>query len=126
VQRWLSLVASVAVALSAASCHRTRGAPLDFDAELAAARETLLKQGPPAAIPAYERILAAARSSHSRKYEALTLGLAADAVALRLLDARGMRLDPDAEVGAEVEGLLVGEPELFRKLVDSDLACQRA
>jgi len=58
--------------------------------------------------------------------EALALGLAPHAVALRLLDARGMRLDPDAELGAEVEGLLVGEPERFRELVDSDLACQRA
>ena len=53
--------------------------------------------------------------------QALTLGLATDAVGLRLLDARRVRLDADAEAHAEVEGLLVGETELFRELVDTDL-----
>jgi CHAT domain-containing protein len=108
VQRWLSLMASVAVALSAASCHRTRGAPLDFDAELATARATQVKLGPRAAIPAYERILAAARSSHSRKYEALALGQMGTAYKNLSDYTRAMELQQQAlaikrELGDEIE-----------------------
>ena len=56
--------------------------------------------------------------------QALALGLAADAVGLRILDARGMRLDADPQRLAEVEGLLVGEAELLGELVHALLACQ--
>lgn len=56
--------------------------------------------------------------------QTLTLGLAADAVGLRLFDARRVGLDPDAEVESQVEGLFVGETELFGELVDADLCCQ--
>jgi hypothetical protein len=44
--------------------------------------------------------------------EPFALGLAADAVGLRFDDARGVALDPDSERVAEIERLLVGEPEL--------------
>jgi hypothetical protein len=54
----------------------------------------------------------------------VALGAAADAVGLRLLDARGVRLDPDAQREGEIEGFLVRHPELFRELVDPDLRCQ--
>jgi hypothetical protein len=46
--------------------------------------------------------------------EALALGLAAHAIGLRVLDARRVALDPDTERAAEIERLLVGEPELAR------------
>jgi hypothetical protein len=57
-------------------------------------------------------------------HEAVALGATADAVGLRLLDARGVRLDPDAQCQAEIEAFLVGEPELLGELMDSNLRCQ--
>ena len=56
--------------------------------------------------------------------EALALGLAADAVGLRVLDARGVRLDADAQDEGEVERLLVRHAELFGELVHTQLGCQ--
>ncbi len=56
--------------------------------------------------------------------QAFALRLATDPVGLGLLDARGVGLDADAEVHAEIERLLVGEAELLRELVDADLSCQ--
>ena len=56
--------------------------------------------------------------------EALALGLAADAIGLRILDARGMGLDPDPQRLAEVERLLVRHPELLGELVHALLGCQ--
>ena len=56
--------------------------------------------------------------------EALALRLATDAVGLRLLDARGVRLDADPQRLAEVQRLLVGEAELLGELVHALLACQ--
>jgi hypothetical protein len=38
------------------------------------------------------------------------VSLAASAVGLRVLDARRVALHPDAEVEAQIERLLVGEP----------------
>ncbi len=57
--------------------------------------------------------------------EALPLSLTTDPVGLCVLDARRMRLYPDAEVQREVECLLVRETELLCELVDADLCCQR-
>ena len=56
--------------------------------------------------------------------EAFTVGLAADAISLRVLDAGRMALDTDPERDAEVERLLIGEPELACELVDPDPRCQ--
>jgi hypothetical protein len=44
--------------------------------------------------------------------QAVTIRLAADAVSLGVLDARGVALDADPERVAEIERLFVGEPEL--------------
>ena len=49
--------------------------------------------------------------------QALALGLAAHAVGLGLDHARRVALDPDPERVAEIERLLVGEPELSCQLV---------
>jgi hypothetical protein len=46
--------------------------------------------------------------------QALALCLATDAVGLCVLDARRVALDPDPERAAQIERLLVGEPELAR------------
>ena len=56
--------------------------------------------------------------------EALALRLAADAVGLRVLDARGVRLDADPQAEGEVERLLVRHAELFGELVHTQLRCQ--
>jgi hypothetical protein len=56
--------------------------------------------------------------------EALALSLAADAVGLGVLDARRVALDADPERAAQIERLLVGEPELSRQLVYPDPARQ--
>src|SRR5690606_5146507 len=56
--------------------------------------------------------------------EALALGLATDAIGLRLLDARGVRLDADPQREAEVERLLVRHAELLCELVHAHLRCQ--
>jgi len=69
----LVLVVAIVV-LAEAACLDTRSAPANLDADLAAAREVQIKQGPRAAIALYERVLATARSSHSRKHEGLALG----------------------------------------------------
>ncbi len=53
--------------------------------------------------------------------KSLGIGLAADAVGLRVLDRGRMALDPDAEGDAEIQRLFVGEPELTSELVDPDL-----
>jgi hypothetical protein len=57
-------------------------------------------------------------------HQAVALGATTDAIGLRFLDARGVRLDPDAQCQAEIEAFLVGEPELLGELVDPDLRCQ--
>jgi hypothetical protein len=44
--------------------------------------------------------------------QALLVGPAADAVSLLLLDARGMALDADAQLKAQIERFFVGEAEL--------------
>ena len=51
--------------------------------------------------------------------------LAAHPVGLRLLDARGVALHPDAELLAKVEELFVGEPQLLCQLVYSWVLGQR-
>jgi hypothetical protein len=56
--------------------------------------------------------------------QAVALGTPADAVGLRLLDARGVRLDPDAQVLGQIEGFLVRQAELLGELVYPDLRCQ--
>ena len=57
--------------------------------------------------------------------EALTVGLAAGAVGLRVLDGRRVALDAHPEGQAEVERLFVGQAELVGELVDPDLLRQR-
>jgi len=56
--------------------------------------------------------------------KALTLGLAADAISLGVLDARRVALGLDAETDAEVQRLFVAEPELSCQLVNTDLPRQ--
>lgn len=56
--------------------------------------------------------------------ESFPLGLAANAVRLRILDTRGMAFDADAERDTKVERLFVGESEFFAELVYSNLRCQ--
>jgi hypothetical protein len=46
--------------------------------------------------------------------KALGVGEAADAVGLRVLDARGVALDADPQALAEIKGFLVGQPKLSR------------
>jgi CHAT domain-containing protein/Tfp pilus assembly protein PilF len=68
-----ALIFSVIV-LAGAACRGTSSGPTNLDADLAAAREVQVKQGPRAAITLYERVLTSARSSHSRRHEGLALG----------------------------------------------------
>lgn len=56
--------------------------------------------------------------------KAFAVGLAADAISLGILDARGMTGDPDAEVEAEVQCLFVGETELACQLIYANLLGQ--
>jgi len=57
-------------------------------------------------------------------HQPLALGLAANTIGLGVDDAGGMRLDPDAEIQAQVEAFLVGQPELLGELVDTKFRCQ--
>lgn len=61
-----------------------------------------------------------------RNRSAKTLGVrpAPDTIRLRVLDARGVAPDADAEGSTEVESLFVRESELSRQLVDADLSRQ--
>jgi hypothetical protein len=56
-----------------------------------------------------------------RTSQAGGVGPPADAVSLGVLDRRGMALDPDPELEAQVERFLVGQPQLTSQLVDPDL-----
>src|SRR5439155_11563240 len=58
--------------------------------------------------------------------QAVAVGLPPHPVGLGVLDARRVALHADPERFAEVERLLVGEPELACKLVDPDPRCQSA
>jgi hypothetical protein len=60
-----------------------------------------------------------------RTADAELIGLAPHAVGLRLLDAGGVALHPDAELVTEVKELLVGEPQFLRQFVDSWVLGQR-
>ncbi len=57
--------------------------------------------------------------------ESFALGLPADAIGLLVLDARGVTLDTDPEIDAEVECFFVRESELTSELVDPDLFPRR-
>jgi hypothetical protein len=61
-----------------------------------------------------------------RPAETLTVGLAAGAVGLRVLDGGRVALHTHPEGQAEVERLLVRQAELMGKLVDPDLLRQRS
>jgi len=52
------------------------------------------------------------------------VGLPPDPIGLGVLDARGVALDSDPEIGAEVKSLLVRQPKLTRKLIDADFLRQ--
>ena len=56
--------------------------------------------------------------------DALRVGESADAVRHRVLDARGVALDPDLELGGQLEGFLVAEAQLTGEFVDPDLLRQ--
>ena len=56
--------------------------------------------------------------------QALALGLAPDAVGLGVDHTRRVRLDADPERLAEIERLLVGQPELSRQLIHADVSSQ--
>jgi hypothetical protein len=56
--------------------------------------------------------------------QAVAVGLATDAVSLRVLDRRRVALDPDAQREAQVERFLVRETELACKLINPDLLGQ--
>lgn len=58
--------------------------------------------------------------------QAFAFGLPADPVGLGILDAGGVALDTDAKRDAEIECLFVGEPKLFRELMDPDLLRRQA
>ncbi len=58
--------------------------------------------------------------------ETFGVGLAPDAIGLGVDDARRVAAHADAQRLAQVERLLVGEPELSTELVDPDLRCQSA
>ena len=52
--------------------------------------------------------------------QALTLGLATQTIGLRLNDAGGVTLHPDAESIAKIEDLLIGHPHFSCELIDTD------
>jgi hypothetical protein len=54
-------------------------------------------------------------------HQTLALGLATDAVRLGLDHAGGVTLHTDPQRFAEIEALLVGQPEFPRKLIDADV-----
>jgi hypothetical protein len=56
--------------------------------------------------------------------EAIGVGLAADAVGLRILNGGRVTLDPDPEGKGQLQPLLVGETELFGQLIDANLLRQ--
>jgi hypothetical protein len=56
--------------------------------------------------------------------QSFTVGLAPGAVSLRVLDRRRVALHTDSEVDANVQGFLVGQPQLTGKLVDADFLGQ--
>lgn len=55
-----------------------------------------------------------------RADQAFTFGTSTNAICLGLDDARRVAFDPDPKRVAEVERLLVGEPELACELVEPD------
>src|SRR5215212_5335505 len=63
----------VAVGLQA-GCTRAPASPLDLDSAVRAAHELQQTKGPRAALPAYQKLLALARSRHSRRHEGVILG----------------------------------------------------
>jgi hypothetical protein len=56
--------------------------------------------------------------------EPVGVRLAPDPVRLGVFNRRGVALHADAEHNAEVEGLLIGQPQLTAELVDADLLWQ--
>lgn len=60
----------------------------------------------------------------NRTAQAFGIRLAADPVGLSIFDGRGVALDADSQRDAEVQGLLIGQPELTAQFVDADLLCQ--
>ena len=60
-----------------------------------------------------------------RLQQPVAVGSPPHPVGLGLDDARGMRLDSDAERDAKIKRLLICQPELLGELVDADLAWQR-
>ena len=56
----------------------------------------------------------------------VAVSLATDAIGLRILDARGVALDADTELDAQVQRLFVGEPQFSGELVNPDLLRQPA
>ncbi len=61
-------------AIVSAKCRHSSVESTDLDGRIAAAQQVQLQQGPRAALPLYEGILAAARAAQDRKHEGLTLG----------------------------------------------------
>ena len=59
-----------------------------------------------------------------RAAQTFLVGATADAVGLLLLDARGVALDPDPELQAQIEGFFVRQAELTSQLVHPDLLRQ--
>ena len=59
-----------------------------------------------------------------RTSQPVPVGLATGPVGLRVFDRRRVALDTDPEVDAEVEGFLVGQPQLTGKLIDADFLGQ--
>ena len=60
----------------------------------------------------------------NRATQPFTVGLAPGAVGLRVFDRRRVALHADPEVDADVQGFLVGQPQLTGKLVDADFLGQ--
>jgi CHAT domain-containing protein len=68
------VLALALAAIVSASCRHSGVESSDLDGRIASARQVQLQQGPRAALPLYESILASARAAQDRKHEGLTLG----------------------------------------------------
>jgi len=71
-----AVAVTLALATTIGACRRDAPeASLDLDTRITAARTLDRTRGPRAALPVFEQLLVAARAAHSRRHEALLLGI---------------------------------------------------